>query len=233
VQEILVNLTFAETPTHTDQQHGLLPSHAYRVRLRPLIPQLGATIVNFSASAIGLLLLLAAAGHTARNETENAVQAYVDLGPVRLVAGMPRDQAIALLAESYSISPWKNPEGKDAWGVADRRADEHGNGLLVAFVFFEAGRLVRAGKYWPQSNSGYDVVHTISNALDHLREQGFSKCSVFSRKENEPDMEHDILSINCGAKGITLDASLSHYQGEPVTGVQVYEEIAYVPARKR
>jgi hypothetical protein len=190
--------------------------------------------VNFSASAIGLLLLLTAgAGHTAHSETENAGQAYVDLGPVRLVAGMPRDQAIALLAESYSISPWKNPEGKDAWGVADRRPDEHENRSLVGYVFFEAGKLVRAGKYWPQSGSGYDVVHTISNALDHLREQGFTRCSVFSRKENGPDIEHDILSINCGVKGITLDASLSHYQGEPVTGVQVYEEIAYVPVRKR
>jgi hypothetical protein len=191
-------------------------------------------IVNFSASGITLLLALTfAAGYTARNGTENAVHASIELGPVRLIAGMPRDQAIALLAESYTISPWKNPEGSDTWGIADRRADEHGNRPLVGYVSFEGGKLLRAGKYWPQSGSGYDVVHTVSNILDDLRKEGFSRCSVSNRKENQPDREHDILAINCGFKGISLDASLSHDQGESATGVDVYEEIADGVAGKR
>jgi hypothetical protein len=94
--------------------------------------------------------------------------------------------------------------------------------------------LLKPESYWPHSGSGYDVVHTVSNMLDHLREEGFSKCSVSNRRENQPDRwEHDLLSINCGSKGISLDASLSHYQGESVTGVDVYEEIVYASPGKR
>jgi hypothetical protein len=45
-------------------------------------------------------------------------------------------------------------------------------------------------------------------------------------------MEHDILAFNCGFKGITLDASLSHYRGESATGVDIYEEIVYASPGK-
>jgi len=180
-----------------------------------------------------LLLLTFIAGSTADDKTRNAVQPNIEFGSVRLVAGTPRDQIIASLAESYTISPWKNPEGSDTWGVADRVGDVRGVHPLVGYVSFEAGKLLRAGKYWPQSGSAYDVVHTVSNILDHLHEEGFSKCSVFTRKENQPDRDHDILAINCGLKGISLDASLGHYQGEPVTGVDIYEEIVYAFPGKR
>lgn len=129
------------------------------------------------------LLLTLSAGLAANDERRNAGRPFIEIGPVRLVAGMPRDQVIASLAESYMVSPWKNPEGMDTWGVADK----NGNHTLVGYVSFEAGKLVRAGRYWPQSGSGYDVAHTVSSLLDRFREEGLSKCSVSTRKENRPE----------------------------------------------
>jgi hypothetical protein len=38
---------------------------------------------------------------------------------------------------------------------------------------------------------------------------------------NQPEIEHDAVLISCGSKGISVDASLSHYRGEPVTGVDI------------
>jgi hypothetical protein len=159
--------------------------------------------VKYSALAIAPLLLLTFSPvSTANDESKEAARPFLEFGPVRLLAGMPRDRVIASLAESYAISPWKNPEGMDTWGVADKS----GNHPLVGYVSFKSGKLLRAGRYWPQSGSGYDVAHTV---------------------------DHDILAINCGFKGISLDASLSHFQGEPVTGVDVYEEIMYADLGKR
>ena len=178
---------------------------------------------------MALLLLIFSSASTANGESRATVQPFLELGPVRLLAGTPRDKVIASLAESYTISPWKNPEGVDTWGVASRI----GNHPVVGYVTFESGKLVRAGRYWPQSGSGYDVAHTVSSLLARFREEGFSKCSVSTRKENRPEGDHDILAINCGLKGISLDASLSQFQGQPVTGVDVYEEIIYAdPARR-
>ena len=186
----------------------------------------------FTLAITPLLLVMLVAGNTADERTRNAAQPNIEFGSVRLVAGMPRDQVIASLAEAYTISPWKNPEGMDTWGVADRLGDVRGAHPLVGYVSFEAGKLLRAGKYWPQSGSGYDVVHTVTNILAHLHKEGFSKCSLSTRKENQPAKDHDILVINCGFKGISLDASLGHYQGEPVTGVDVYEEIVFASPGK-
>jgi len=121
----------------------------------------------------------------------------------------------------------------DTWGVADRNADKNGNHPLAGYVSFRSGKLLRAGRYWPQSGSGYDVTHTVSNLLERLSQEGFSRCYISAHKENRPENEHDILAINCGFKGISLDASLGHYQGEPVTGVDVYEEILYADPGKR
>lgn len=185
---------------------------------------------------IPLLLVILAAGPEAQ-DARNATEPHLEFGPVRLVAGMPRERAIALLAEAYMISPWRNPEGMDTWGVADRQPNEHGSHPLVGYVSFEAGKLLRAGKHWPHdwphAGADYGVVHTISNVLDRFREEGISNCSVSTRKQNQAEGDHDILAINCGSKGVTVDASLGHYQGENVTGVDVYEEIADVSARKR
>lgn len=190
----------------------------------------GAIIVRHSALVVTpLLLFTLSASHTASDEGRNVAQPFIEFGSVRLLAGMPRDQVIASLAALYMISPWKNPEGMDTWGVADR----NGNHALVGYVTFEAGKLLRAGRNWPQTGSGYDVVHTVSNLLDRFREEGFAKCSASTRKQNRPEGDHDILAINCGSKGITLDASHSRYQGESLTGVDVYEEILYTPSGKR
>lgn len=176
-----------------------------------------------------LLPLTFSFASTANNEARDAGRPVLELGPVRLLAGMPREQVIASLAESYTISPWKNPEGVDTWGVANRS----GNHPMVGYVSFEAGKLVRAGRYWPQSGLGYDVVHTVSILLERFREEGFSKCTVSARKENRPEGDHDISAINCGLKGISLDASLNHFQGEQVAGVDAYEEIIYSDPGRR
>ena len=160
-------------------------------------------------SCLGEIILKYSVISTGYNESKETAGPFLELGPVRLLAGMPRDRAIASLAESYTISPWRNPEGVDTWGVADK----NGNHPLVGYVSFESGKPLRAGRYWPQSGSGYDVAHTVSNLLDRFREEGFSHCSVSTRKESRPESDHDILAINCGFKGISLDASRSRYQG--------------------
>lgn len=129
------------------------------------------------------MLLTLSAGHAGNDESRNVERPFIEIGPVRLLAGMPRDQVIASLAESYVVSPWKNPEGTDTWGVADR----NGNHPLVVYVYFEAGKLVRAGRYWPQSGSGYDVAHTVSSLLDRFREEGFS--SVLCPPEKRTDLK--------------------------------------------
>jgi len=180
-----------------------------------------------------LLFLTFAVANTADEKAGRVAQPYIEFGSVRIVAGMPRDQAIASLAESYSITPWKNPDGTDTWGIANRLVNEDGLHPLVGYVSFGAGKVQRVGKYWPQSGSGYDVVHTVSSILDHFRDEGISNCSTSARKENQPDRDHDIIAINCGHKGVSVDASLGHFQGQPVTGVDVYEEIAYVASVNR
>src|ERR1700674_5278813 len=183
-------------------------------------------VVKSALQLVGasLLALVFVAPNIATQESAARVQPHIELGPVRLIPAMPKGHAIELLTESFTVSPWKGGDQSDTWGVADRRADEHGNHPLIGYVSFEGGRLTRAGKYWPQTGGGYDVVHTVSNLLDHLREEGFTNCSVSTRKPNQPEIEHDAVLISCGSKGISVDASLSHYRGEPVTGVDIYEE---------
>ncbi len=175
--------------------------------------------------AASLLVLVFVAPNIAPQESAGKVRPHIELGQVRLMPAMPKEHVIELLTESFAVSPWKGGDKSDTWGVADGRADEHGNHPLIGYVSFEGGRLARAGKYWPQTGSGYDVVHTVSNILDHLREEGFTNCSVSTRKPNQPEIEHDAVLISCGWKGISVDASLSHYRGEPVTGVDIYEEL--------
>lgn len=179
-----------------------------------------------------LLLLGLLVPNIAPQESAGKAQPHIELGIVRLIPAMPKDHVIELLTESFTVSPWKGGDQSDTWGIADRRADEHGNHPLIGYVSFEGGRLVRAGKYWPQMGSGYDVVHTVSNILDRLREEGFTNCSVSTRRPNQPASEHDAVLISCGSKGISIDASLSHFRGEPVTGVDIYEELDDVTPKK-
>jgi hypothetical protein len=179
-----------------------------------------------------LLALVFVAPNIAPQESAGKVQPHIELGQVRLMPAMPKEHVIELLTESFSVSPWKGGDQNDTWGVAERRADERGAHPVIGYVSFEGGRLVRAGRYWPQTGSGYDVVHTVSNLLVHLREEGFTNCSVSTRKPNQPEIEHDAVLISCGSKGISVDASLSHYRGEPVTGVDIYEELDDLTPKK-
>ena len=56
------------------------------------------------------LLLVAFAAGPEAHDAANTTEPYLEFGSVRLIAGMPRERAIALLAAAYIISPWNRPQ---------------------------------------------------------------------------------------------------------------------------
>jgi hypothetical protein len=140
---------------------------------------------------------------------------------------MSKDRTIVLLSEHYDVSPWKGGDIDDTWAVSEKA----GHHFVIGTLGFGNGVLVRATRMWDTEESPYSLAHTISLLLDHLRDEGFTHCTISTRKESAPTVETDVLAINCGQKGIVVQADQS--RGKNLQTVQVTEnlEATFVPSR--
>lgn len=175
---------------------------------------------------LAALLLLQTVSATAQHK-ETTPAGYIDLTPVRLTLGMSKDRTIALLSEHYDVGPWKGGAIEDSWGVSEKT----GHHFMVGVLGFANGVLVRAARMWDVVDSSYSLAHTTSLLLEHLRDEGFTHCTISTRKEPTPSIETDVLVIDCGQKGIIVQAD--QFRGKDVQAVEVMEnlEATFVPSR--
>lgn len=159
-----------------------------------------------------------------RKETTPA--GYIELTPVRMTLGMPKDRTIALLSEHYDVGPWKGGDIDDTWGVSEKT----GHHFVVGTLSFVNGVLIRATRMWDVQDSSYSLAHTISLLLDHLRDEGFAHCTISTRKAPTPNVETEVLGISCGQKGLIVQAD--QFRGKEAQAVEVMEnlEATFVPA---
>lgn len=176
--------------------------------------------------AVAALLFLQAAYATAQRK-ESAPAGYIELTPVRVTLGMPKDRTIALLSEHYDVGPWKGGDIEDSWAVAEKT----GHHVVVGILGFVSGVLIRAARMWDVEDSSYSLAHTMSLLLDHLREEGFTHCTISTRKAPTPNVETEVLGINCGQKGIIVQAD--RFRGKDGQAVEVLENLqaTFVPTR--
>lgn len=181
--------------------------------------------MKLSLFAVAALLLFQAVYATAQRK-EIAPSGYIDLTPVRLTLGMPKDRTIALLSEHYDVGPWKGGIIDDSWGVSEKA----GHHFVVGTLSFVNGVLIRAARMWDVEDSSYSLAHTISLLLDHLRDEGFMDCTISTRKAPTPNVETEVLVINCGQKGIIVQAD--QFRGKEGQAVEVLEnlEATFVPS---
>jgi hypothetical protein len=147
-------------------------------------------------------LFLSPAAYVEAQQKETAPAGYVDFTPVRLTLGMPKDRTIALLSEHYDVTPWKGGDIEDSWGVSEKT----GHHFVTGSLSFVNGVLIRAAKFWDVEDSAYSLAHTLSLLLDHLRDEGFTHCTISTRKAPTPSVETEVLGIKCGQKGIIVQA---------------------------
>lgn len=145
-------------------------------------------------------LLLSQASYVWAQHKETAPAGYVEFTPVRVTLGMPKDRAIALLSEHYDVSPWKGGDIEDSWGVSEKTGHHFATGTLS----FANGVLIRAAKFWDVEDSAYSLAHTMSLLMDHLRDEGFTHCTISTRKAPTPSVETEVIGIKCGQKGIIV-----------------------------
>ena len=165
-----------------------------------------------------VLVLLAAQLTFAQAEPKKAPAGYVEFTPVRLTLGMLKDRTIALLSEHYEVAPWKGGDIEDTWGVADKTSH-----AAIGQISFANGVLIRAARFWSVENSAYDLSHTVSLLLNHLQEEGFSHCLISTRNVPSPTNEAEVISIDCGQKGIIVQSD--HIRGTDARMVDVMENL--------
>ncbi|PYV82381.1 MAG: hypothetical protein DMG93_12080 [Acidobacteria bacterium] len=166
-------------------------------------------------AVVGFLL----SGVASAQQKNTAQAGYVDLTPVRLSLAMPKDRTIALLSEQYEVTPWKG-DAEDSWAIAEKT----GQHVVIGLVCFANSALIRAARFWDvESDSAYSLAHTISLLLDQLRNEGFTNCTISTRKAPTPSVETEVLGFDCGQKGIVVQADV--YRGKDARAVLVMENL--------
>lgn len=137
------------------------------------------------------MLLSQASYAWAQHKETVAPAGYIEFTPVRVTLGMPKDRTIALLSEHYSVSPWKGGDVVDSWAVSEKI----GNRIVTGGLSFANGVLIGATRFWYFEDSAYSLAHTISLLIDHLQEEGFTRCTISTRKAPTPNFETEVLGI--------------------------------------
>jgi hypothetical protein len=176
---------------------------------------------------VASMLFVFHATYVMAQHKETSPAGYIEITPVRLTLGMPKDRTIALLSEHYDVTPWKGGDVEDTWGVSEKTGHHFVSGSLS----FVNGVLIRAARFWDvEQGSAYSLAHTLSLLLDHLRDEGFTHCMISTRKAPTPSLETEVLGIKCGQKGIIVQAD--QMRGKEGQAVEVLEnlEAEFVPA---
>lgn len=164
-------------------------------------------------------LLLSQAANVRAQRKETAPAGYVEFTPVRVTLGMPKDRTIALLSEHYDVAPWKGGDVEDTWAISEKT----GHHFVIGTLGFVSGVLIRAARMWDVEDSSYSLAHTMSLLLNHLRDEGFTHCTISTRKAPTPNVETEVLGISCGQKGIIVQAD--KMRGKEVQTVEVLENL--------
>src|ERR1039458_5149120 len=174
---------------------------------------------------LAVAALLLSPARAQRKDTAPA--GYVETLSVCLNLGMPKDRTIALLSEHYDVGPWKGGDIDDTWAVSEKT----GHHFVVGSLSFVNGVLIRAARMWDVEDSPYSLAHTISLLLDHLRDEGFTHCTISTRKAPTPNVETEGLALNGGQKGIIVQAD--QFRRKDAQAVEVMEnlEATFVPSR--
>ena len=185
--------------------------------------------MKLSLRLLPLFILLFASFRAEAAERKETAQPSLELTPVRLVLGMPKEQVITLLTEYYDLAPWKGGDVPDTWGVGEK----NGIHFVVGILAFQNGSLTRAARFWKHEDTDFSVVRTLSNLIGLLRDEGFEDCKISTRKEPQPDSEHDAIVINCGPKGIVVSADAYHHGGKDLQTVEISEELEVAASKRR
>jgi hypothetical protein len=166
------------------------------------------------------------AGGYATAQHKDAPAGYIEFTPVRVTLGMPKDRTIALLSEHYEVSPWKGGSW-DSWAVLEQEKPH----FVTGSISFVNGVLIQATRIWDVEDSAYSLAHTLSLLIDHLRDEGFTHCTIATRKAPTPKVETEVLFIDCGQKGVTVKAL--QFRGKEFKGVELKEnlEAEFTPRR--
>ena len=95
-------------------------------------------------------------------------------------------------------------------------SEKTGHHFVIGSLSFVNGVLMRAVRYWETEDSAYSLAHTMSLMLDHLRDEGFTNCSVSTSKTATPSDEIEDLAFDCGQKRDRCASSASPGQGSSV-----------------
>ena len=102
-------------------------------------------------------------------------------------------------------------------------SEKTGHHFVIGSLSFVNGVLIRAARSWDVEDSAYSLAHTLSLLLDHLRDEGFTHCTISTRKAPTPSVETEVLGIDCGQKGIVVQAD--QFRGKEVQAVRVMENL--------
>jgi hypothetical protein len=144
---------------------------------------------------------------------------FIEFTPIRITLGMPKDRTISLLSEHYEVSMWKGGDVEDSWAVSEKT----GNHIVLGTLSFVNGVLIWVARFWNVEDSAYSLAHTMSVLIDQLRDEGFANCTIATRKEPTPSVETEVIGINCGQKGIIVQAD--QIRNKDVRTVDVLENL--------
>ena len=102
-------------------------------------------------------------------------------------------------------------------------SEKTGHHFVIGSVGFVNGVLIRAARFWETEDSAYSLAHTMSLLLDHLRNEGFTSCTVSTNKTPTPSDEIEELAFDCGQKGIVVQAD--KVRGKEYQFVRVTENL--------
>jgi hypothetical protein len=176
--------------------------------------------------AVSAVLLSQASYAWAQHKETVAPAGYIEFTPVRVALGMPKDRTIALLSEHYSVSPWKGGDVADSWTVSEKTGNQDGIHIVTGGLSFANGVLIGATRFWYLEDSAYSLAHTMSLLIDHLQDEGFTHCTISTRKAPTPNVETEVLGISCGQKGIIVQADQARQKEFKM--VQVVESLEAV-----
>ena len=186
-----------------------------------------SSLIRVLVVAVAAFVFSQAGSYASAQRKDSPPAGYIELAPVRVTLGMPKDRTIALLSEHYDVSPWKGSDVDDSWAVSEKTAPH----VVTGSLGFVSGVLIRATRFWYLQDSAYSLAHTMSLLIDHLRDEGFTHCTISTRKAPTPSVETEVLGISCGQKGIIVQAD--QVRGKEVQTVQVVEnlEAEFTPRR--
>jgi hypothetical protein len=171
---------------------------------------------------IGLFGFMQALGQSKKQMSK---QATIWLGSTELTIGMPRDAAIARLAQLYEV---EKMEDDGSWLVQDKGIhDKDHPPHLVGTVSFTNESLISVNKFWgpEDQHRGAEFAQSLYGAIASLVNSGKTGCHISVGENQQPTGESKIAFISCGDRFIRVDIIRRPQIGEVATLTEVLKPL--------